>query len=756
MNRDLLEVVFDTAIDGLILIEADGRVTLFNPACERLFGYRADEVLGRNVSMLMPEPDRSAHDGYLRHHLQTGERRIIGIGREVMGRRKDGSVFPFELAVGEYATGDRGKRFVGVIHDLSKYRRSEQRLKKVVDTAIDGLIVIDKAGIVKMFNPACERLFGYAPAEVLGQNVSILMPEPDRSAHDGYLRHHLQTGERRIIGIGREVLGRRKDGSVFPFALAVGSFSEDEEPMFVGVIHDLSQYHRSLAEQRESETRFRLLVDSITDYAIFMIDADGRILTWNIGAQNLTGHSPEETIGRRRDMFYADADQAAGLPDEALRIAREKGRYVNEEWRVRKDGRRFWVSVMISAIRDEQGKLTGYVNITRDMSERRQAEELRDQLRQAQKMEALGQLTGGVAHDFNNLLAVIVGNLELLGDRVSDLESRRLIDQALRNALSGADLTRRLLAFGRQQRLKPVQLDVNELIEGMLDLLRRTLGEGIAIRATVAPEAYMVEVDPGQLENALLNMALNARDAMASHGSLTIRVALTYLDAPRVMPTGVVPVGAYVMIALRDTGAGMAADVMARVFEPFFTTKEIGKGSGLGLSMVYGFVVQSGGYIEVDSQPGNGSEFRVYLPALDGDQLVLRRADEPGRRLVLCVEDNPDVRATMMALLGSLGFAVLPAANGQEALTELRRGLPIDLVLTDIQMPGGMDGLALATQIIAEKPDLPVLFMSGSVDAPKLQGTPFEHVSRILGKPVRKADLAAAIEAVFANTRSRA
>lgn len=748
MNDDLLQAVVDTAIDGLILIEADGRIALFNTACERLFGYTPDEVLGQNVSMLMPEPDRSAHDGYISRYRGTGEKRIIGIGRDVQGRRKDGTVFPFELAVGEYNSPDGRQMFVGVIHDLSKYRRSEERFRKVVETAIDGMILIDGKGRIKLYNAACETLFGYTSEEVIGQNISMLMPEPDRSAHDGYLQHHLQTGEKRIIGIGRDVLGRRKNGLVFPFALAVGSFEEDGEPMFVGVIHDLTKYRRSQDKQRESEARFRLLVDSITDYAIFLMDANGVVQTWNTGAQNLTGYTPEEAIGKTREQFYIDTEREDSA--DALRIAEEKGRFVNEEWRVRKDGTRFWASVVISALRGKDGGLTGFVNITRDMTERRQADDLRDQLRQAQKMEALGQLTGGVAHDFNNLLAVIVGNLELLGDRVKDRDSKRLIDQALRNALNGADLTRRLLAFGRQQKLKPVQLDVNELVDGMIDMLRRTLGDSIAIHPSLALDVYMVEVDPGQLENAILNIALNARDAMGGAGALSIRTTVTYLDEPRVLQTRTAPVGAYVLIAIRDTGKGMPPDVMARIFEPFFTTKDVGKGSGLGLSMVYGFVMQSGGYIEVDSQPAQGTEFRIYLPALEGERLSSRRPeDEPGRKLVLCVDDNPDVRATVTALLGNLGFAVLPAATAEEALTELRRGLPIDLVLTDIQMPGGMDGLELAQRVRSAKPDMPVLFMSGSIESERLHGTAFAETSVILGKPVRKAELAEAIERIL-------
>lgn len=619
-------------------------------------------------------------------------------------------------------------------------------LQAVVNTAIDGLIVIEADGRIALFNPACEKLFGYAAAEVLGRNIALLMPEPDHSAHDGYIRRYRETGEKRIIGIGREVLGRRKDGTVFPFELAVGAFGAPDAPMFVGVIHDLSKYRRSEERRQESEARIRLLVDSITDYAIFMMDAEGKVLTWNAGAQNLTGFTPEEAIGHTRDRFYIDSELNIDSPSQALSIAAQKGRYVNEEWRQRKDGSRFWASVVITALYDSAGDLTGFVNITRDMTERRQAEDLRDQLRQAQKMEALGQLTGGIAHDFNNLLAVIVGNLELLGDRVDDDESRRLIEQALRNASRGADLTRRLLAFGRRQQLKPSRMDVNEQIMGMLDMLRRTLGGSVAVEMNLSPAPQIVEADASELENAILNIALNARDAMRGSGRLTIATSAVYLKEPRVMPTRTAPAGDYVAIALRDTGIGMSPEILGRVFEPFFTTKEFGKGTGLGLSMVYGFIAQSGGYVEVDSMPGHGTEFRLFLPALESDAARQVPQDHAGRRLVLCVDDNADVRATMSALLGSLGFAVLPAATAADALSEMRRGLPIDLVLTDIHMPGGMDGVALADRILAKKPDMPILFMSGSSEEDRLRHTRYFGASQILAKPVRKAELAAAIK----------
>ncbi|WP_370154597.1 PAS domain S-box protein, partial [Ferrovibrio sp.] len=571
-------------------------------------------------------------------------------------------------------------------------------------------------------------------------------PEPYHSAHDGYLARYRATGEKRIIGIGREVIGRRKDGSEFPFELAVGEYHRDGISMYVGVIHDLTQRRASEADLRISEARFRLLVDSISDYAIFMMDAEGTVLTWNAGAVNLTGYAPEEAIGRPRDQYYTDADRQAGHPGHALQVARESGRYVNEEWRRHKDGRRFWVGVEISAIRDAAGTVTGFVNITRDLTALRQTEELQEQLRQAQKMEALGQLTGGVAHDFNNLLAVIVGNLELLDDQVQTAEKRQLVQQALRNATRGAELTQRLLAFGRRQTLKPSRIDVNALLGGMTDMLSRSLGETIQIDLQLAAGLPVVEADAGQLENAVLNIALNARDAMHGGGQLVIGTSTRILTEPHALPDRLAEAGTYVVVSLRDTGTGMTPEVRARVFEPFFTTKDIGKGSGLGLSMVYGFVQQSGGLVELDTAPGEGTELRLLLPAMEeaGDG-----TEASPRHNILCVEDNPDVRAMMASLLKSLGYAVLTASSGQEALDILRRPLPVDLLLTDMMMPGGMGGVALADQAQGLRPGLPVLFMSGSLGEEVLRHTRYVGTARVLRKPVRKAQLAEAIDGLL-------
>ena len=615
----------ETAVDGVILIDARGCVLMFNSACEKLFKYQANEVIGQNVKMLMPEPYREEHDGYIENFHRTNERKIIGIGREVFGLRKDGTTFPMDLSVGE-AKQDQGSIFVGIIHDLTERERVERalresnaRLKAVVDTAVDGVILIDARGCIVEFNPACEKLFKYRTEEVLHQNVKMLMPPSYRTEHDGYIRNFRETGERKIIGIGREVLGQRKDGSTFPMGLAVGEARQEGESIFVGIIHDLT--------------------------------------------------------------------------------------------------------------------------------ERKRTEEL---LVQAQKMEMVGQLSGGIAHDFNNLLTVIVGNAEFLSEKLKARQDlQQLADDIGRAGDRGAELTQRLLAFGRRQVLRPVEIDCNILLASMHKLLLRTLRQDIEIKTDFDPEVSFAFADGAQLESAVLNLAVNAQDAMLSGGRLTISTANASLDDhykslhPEVVP------GEYVLIAVTDDGDGMPKEVIERAFEPFYTTKEVGKGSGLGLSMVYGFVKQSNGHVAIYSEHGLGTTVRIYLPQVATklprlqEQIPNAAASLPrGIETVLVVEDDPFVRSYSITSVESLGYSVIAAVDGNDALQKLRTDIHVDILFTDIVMPGGINGWELADLARKLRPGLPVLLTSGYALDTLVKHGRLRAGAVVLTKPYRKADLA--------------
>jgi PAS domain S-box-containing protein len=481
-------------------------------------------------------------------------------------------------------------------------------------------------------------------------------------------------------------------------------------------------------ERKQAEGRFQLLVDGVTDYAVYMLDPCGIVSNWNTGAQRIKGYAAEDIVGQHYGRFYTVEDREAGAPERALAIARDSGKFETEGWRVRKDGSRFWASVVINRIADKQGRLIGFAKVTRDVSERRETQialqKAQEQLVQAQKMEGIGQLTGGVAHDFNNLLTIILGNLETLqrGLQASSLDAARLArstDNALRGAQRAAALTQRLLAFSRRQPLDPKPVDVSRLVSSMSDLLRRTIGEQIAIEAVLAGGLWRAHVDPNQLEVAILNLAVNARDAMPVGGKLTIETANAYLDEGYAAVQAEVVPGQYVVICVSDTGVGMTKQVLARAFEPFFTTKDVGQGTGLGLSQVYGFVKQSGGHIKIYSEPQQGTTVKLYLPRLHGDADIV---SEPDQRVlprsgdaetILVVEDDDDVRAYSKEILRELGYSILEAGTGAAALRVLDAHPEIDLVFTDVGLPGGMNGRQLADEARKRRPDLKILFTTG-------------------------------------------
>jgi len=491
------------------------------------------------------------------------------------------------------------------------------RLQAVLDTAVDGIIVIDAMGAILTFNPACERLFGYRPDEVIGQNIKMLMPPVYSDNHDGYISNYKRTGVPKIIGVGREVFGQRKDGTVFPIYLSVGEAHQEDQPIFIGIINDLT-------DRRMTEAR----------------------------------------------------------------------------------------------------------------------------LRRSQRMEAIGQLTGGIAHDFNNLLAIVLGNLELLLEtNTLSTDVRALALEAMGASERGAELVRRLLAFARKQQLEPRAFNLNDRLPEIVQLLGRTLGEAVRIHTRGADELWDALADPTQVDDTIVNLAINARDAMPDGGNLIIETENVFLDEEYADQHLDVTAGEYVMLAVTDTGTGMTPDVAARALEPFFTTKPAGQGTGLGLSQVYGFVKQSGGHVSIYSEPGHGTIVKLYLP-----RSVVVESHEPpqraaggvmphGTETILVVEDNPDVRRLVRRQLVELGYTVFEAANGPEALTMLHSPIPIDLMFTDIIMPEGMTGYELAGLARDSRPDLKILFTSGYTAI----GTAQDHDRGdvpLLSKPYRKSELA--------------
>jgi PAS domain S-box-containing protein len=513
-------------------------------------------------------------------------------------------------------------------------------------------------------------------------------------------------------------------------------------------------YDRASAERagreaevlRRSEEKFRLLVEGVADHAIFMLDSDGRVANWNLGAHRLIGYG-EEIIGSHYAILHTEEDRELGVPDVMLIEAGQEGKSAGEGFRVRKDGSRFWAEATIRVVRNERGEAIGFAKIVRDVTERRLAEEALERTREAlsvsQKMETIGQLTGGVAHDFNNILAVILGSLELAKKRLHGEDQRihRLLDNAIQGANRGASLTQRMLAFARKQDLKPVVVDVPELVRGMAALLK--FDPGIRVETRFPIELAKVKVDANQLELAVLNLAVNARDAMPAGGGV-ISIAAREEQA-----TGGLSPGRYVALSVADTGCGMDEQTLTHAQEPFFTTKGVGKGTGLGLSMVKGLAEQSGGVLLLKSRKGEGTTAEIWLPVCEPEAVAAPQAAEPPRAAaksqrvlsVLLVDDDLLVLDNIAAMLDDLGHSVLEARSGEEAMALLRRTPKVDIVVTDYAMPG-MNGLQLAETIAAERPGLPVVLCTGYAE---LLGSTRRGLPRI-SKPFDQAALAAVME----------
>ena len=504
--------------------------------------------------------------------------------------------------------------------------------------------------------------------------------------------------------------------------------------------------------RQEDDHRFRQLVEAITDCAIYMLDRQGRVASWNPGAERFKGYRAHEIIGQHFSRFYTDEDRARDAPARALRTAAEEGRFESEGWRVRKDGTRFWAQVLIDPVRSDSGEVVGFAKITRDITERREAqlalEETRRALFQSQKLDAIGQLTGGVAHDFNNLLMAILGSLELLRKRLpaDDAKAKTFVEIAVQGAERGAALTKRMLAFARKQDLSLEGVDISVLVRGMSGLLLRSIGPDIQLRIHFPRHLPPATTDANQLETALLNLVTNARDAMPGGGEITLEAASETLGPDSAIG---LPAGRYITLSVIDDGAGMDDETLERAAEPFFTTKGVGKGTGLGLSMVHGLAEQSGGRLTLHREPGRGLRVALWFPqALVAAEITRQEPDAPHESTppldVLIVDDDGLVLMNTAAMLEDLGHRVISTVSSLDALAALERSR-VDLVITDYAMPQ-MNGLELAHAIEKRWPGLHVVMASGFAEMPAEPGaTQRQRIS----KPYAQSDLARLLHQLF-------
>lgn len=899
------EDVFENGAVGLHLLSGDGTILRANQADLDLIGYTHEEYIGRFIGDFHADPPVAAE---MLARLAAGDTLDKYPARLTA---RDGSILHVQISSSVRAASGHSRCFTV---DVTEQKRNDEaarqrdRLSRDVLQALPvAIYMTDAAGRITFINDAAVRFAGRQPMPGEEWCVSWKLFHADgRPMPHAECPMAMALRQRRPIH-GEEAIAERPDGRRIMFA-AYPTPLFDEAGTLVGAVNllvDITEHrkieqalqdlndtleqrvaHRTSAVEKvfmklhRSESHFDLLVKNVTDYAVYMLDPDGNITSWNAGAERIKGYAADEIMGRNFSCFYTPEDCANGLPQAALATALRHGNFGAEGWRVRKDGNRFWASVVIHPIMDK-GQLTGFAKITRDITERREhelalieseqlargvidtaldgftqlddtgrimewnprAESLfgwnrlavlgrnfvelviaakdrerflqclpavaddtlqqrsdepfeavrqdggtftvefrisalrlsigdcfnifiRDlsekilvesQLRQAQKMDAVGQLTAGIAHDFNNLLQGIVGSLELVELRVGQDDDKRIarfINGALASANRAAALTHRMLAFSRRQPLDPRRVQANPLVTSMEDFLRRTVGEHIRIELDLAADLWVTLCDPNQLENALLNLAINARDAMPRGGLLTVRTHNLEVGELRAKTWQVGDSGQYVCIEVTDTGTGMAADVADRAFDPFFTTKPTGKGTGLGLSMVYGFARQSNGHCELDSHAGEGTRITLYLPRTTSQDSTHAPSapaavhPEGNGEIVLVVEDEAVVRTVVIEVLHQLGYRALEAIDAETALQIIDSPQPIDLLVSDIGLPG-MNGRAMAGAARQRRPELKVLLMTGYAAEAAAAGGFLEPGMQLITKPFTVEMLARRIGDMF-------
>ena len=766
--RGLLEA----APDAIVGVGGDGRITLVNAQTERLFGYDRDELIRQPVEILVPEAKRAAHPVYRNRYLADPEPRPMGAGMELAARRKDGTNFPAEISLSAIETED-GVLVSAAIRDVTERRRAaaaQHQLASIVQSSHDAILSKTLEGIITSWNPGATRLYGYEAVEVIGHHGDELFP-PDRRAAEADALARIASGER-VEQYETERL--RKDGSTVTVSLSMSPVVDE-----AGTVIGVASMSRDISERQRAEAKFRGLLEAAPD-AIVGIIRDGSITLVNAQAERLFGYSRQELLGQPIEILVPERARQIHPRRRIHYFVKPTPRPMGAGMQLaarRKDGSEFPAEISLSALDTEDGPVVSAA--IRDVTERLEVqaererlksqaerERLEAQLHQSQRLESLGQLAGGVAHDFNNLLAVMLNYTTFVGEQVSDLAQdssderwravRHDIAQILRAGERATELTHQLLAFGRREVVRAQVLDLNTVVGEVEQLLRRTLGEHIQLHTRLTVGLWPVLADPGQVEQVLVNLAVNARDAMPQGGTLSIDTANRVLDqADAGSRPGLYP-GRHVELCVADTGTGIPPEIAERVFEPFFTTKAKGEGTGLGLATVYGIITQSGGHVTISSTLGAGTTFAALLPTTDKshtpvEQPGLRHRHQGGES-ILVVEDEEALREVTRRILSRNGYQVMTAASGPEAL-KLAEHAPqrIDLLLTDVIMPR-MLGKQLATEMCELRPTTRVLYISGYaqpvlasqgtldpgvtlVEKPFSETTLLERVREVLDRP---------------------
>jgi PAS domain S-box-containing protein len=737
--------------DAIITKSFSGTITGWNNAAERLFGYTAGEAVGESINIIVPD-DRQNEVRDILDRVREG---ITIKNHETVRKTKDGRLLDISLSVSPVLSASGEAVGVAkVARDITDLKLNEEKFKLAVDASPSGLVMIDETGHIMLVNSETERLFDYSRNELLGRSIDILVPTEMRASHASLRTAYGAHPSARRMAAGVELFGQRRDGAQFPVEIGLNPIPTRRGAFVLAVIVDITERKNAERALRESEQMAQRILDTALD-GFLQFDSGYRIVAMNRQAERILGWSRKEAIGVSVLEILA-TDYSESPSWKALLSYLEHDDHGTP-------GTRFELSVLTKEKNEIplELSLTKYVNeagaifnaFIRDLTEQRTAEA---QFRQSQKMEAIGQLTGGVAHDFNNILTVITGTIEILAQGVADRPRLQAITQLIDSAATrGAELVKHLLAFSRQQPLRPKNVDVSALVLETAKLLRPTLGKQLDIDLDIAVDTWSALVDPNQLTASLLNLALNARDATPVGGKITIRTDNVHLASNiNVFDKDISP-GDYVLIEVNDTGAGMDPATLSKVFEPFFTTKEVGKGTGLGLSMVYGFAKQSNGHVKIFSIPNVGTTVTLYLPrstslssAQDdaSDQLPI----QGGKETVLVIEDDALVRTYVVTQIEGLGYRTLSATDANEAQLIIDSAEPINLLFTDIVLPGPRNGRQIANEAVRKRPGLKVLFTSGYTHGAFDNDAALDNDILILNKPYRIGELSEMIRQALA------
>jgi PAS domain S-box-containing protein len=749
-REQLFNAAVESSNDAIITKDLDAVITGWNTAAEHLFGYTAEEVIGKSIDIIVPDELR----GDVRMivaKIKAGEKvehhDTVRVTRD--GRRIDVSlsVSPIKSPSGAIIGAAKVARDISARKQAQEaLMQSEQMARGIIDTALDAFIQLDDNGNVIDWSPKAEAMFGWSRAEILGHNLrDFIIPPETRVANSRRLAEFLADAAKGAGGRRYESPSLRRDGKIIDTEVSLTALRRGNNYIINGFVRDITDRVQAERDRDRNRDFLDRIIENIT-VAILVKDArDLRYILVNKAAEELWGLSRIQILGKTaREIFPPATAETIEANDRQL-LQSGTGFFTGDHSVITPDNKTRLVTSQRLAIHDQQGMVQYILGVVEDVSERRQID---NQLRQSQKMESIGQLTGGVAHDFNNMLTVITGTIDILADAVRDKPQLAAIAKLISEAADrGAELTGQLLAFARKQPLRPREIDVNALMAESEKLLRRALGEQIDIELRLEKETWPAMADPTQLTTALVNLAVNARDAMPNGGKLTLETGNAVLDTTYIDSNQDAQAGSYVVVAVSDSGSGIPEAIRQRVFEPFFTTKEVGKGTGLGLSMVYGFVKQSNGHIKIYSEEGYGTTFKIYLPRADavassGRETPLEAALEGGSETILVVEDNALVLSSVTTQLQSLGYRTLTAANAAAALTIADSGADFDLLFTDVIMPGGMNGRQLAEEMAKRRSPLKLLFTSGYTENAIIHHGRLDPGVHLLAKPYRKADLA--------------